>query len=133
MNKKKVAFVCTHNSCRSQMAEGYARALGSGLMDVYSAGTENYPEVKPLAVEAMSLDGIDISGQRPKLLDEIPEKLDYLITMGCGVECPFVPCTHREDWGLDDPSGGPLEDFIKTRDLIKARIIDLIGRVKDDQ
>ncbi len=130
--KKKVAFVCTHNSCRSQMAEGYARALGADVMDAYSAGTENYPEVKPLAVEAMALDGVDISGQHPKLLDAIPGELDYLITMGCGVACPFVPCKHREDWGLDDPSGGPIEDFAATRDLIKARVIDLIDRIKND-
>ena len=130
--KKKVAFVCTHNSCRSQMAEGYARALGADVMDAYSAGTENYPEVKPLAVEAMALDGVDISGQHPKLLDAIPGELDYLITMGCGVACPFVPCKHREDWGLDDPSGGPIADFAATRDLIKAGVIDLIDRIKTD-
>ena len=102
-------------------------------MEVYSAGTERYPEVKPLAVEAMALDGVDISGQYPKLLEEIPEKLDYLITMGCGVQCPFVPCDHREDWGLDDPSGGPIEAFVKTRNMIKDRVMELIGRVKDDQ
>ena len=133
MSKKTVAFVCIHNSCRSQMAEGYAKALGADVMDAYSAGTENYPEVKPLAVEAMALDGVDVSQQYPKLLSDIPEKLDYLITMGCGVQCPFVPCEHREDWGLTDPSGGPIEDFVKTRDLIKERVEDLIDRIKNDQ
>ncbi len=130
--KKKVAFVCIHNSCRSQMAEGWARELGSDVMEMYSAGTENYPEVKPKAVEAMKEAGIDISMQYPKLLSDIPGELDYLITMGCGVECPYVPCNKREDWGLDDPSGGSLEDFIITRDLIKDRVIKLIDEIKDN-
>jgi len=133
MEKIKIAFVCIHNSCRSQMAEGYAKALGADAMDAYSAGTETYPAVKPLAVEAMALDGVDVSAQYPKLLDAIPSELDYLITMGCGVTCPYVPCKHREDWGLDDPSGGPIEDFIKTRDLIKARVEELIDRIKNDR
>lgn len=128
----KVAFVCVHNSCRSQMAEGYLRALSNDSVEVYSAGTENYPEVKPLAVKAMTLDGIDITSQKPETLEILPNDLDYLITMGCGVECPFVPTKHREDWGLDDPSGGPLEDYIVTRDLIKAKVIDLIQRINQD-
>ena len=76
---------------------------------------------------------MDVSDQYPKLLSDIPEKLDYLITMGCGVQCPFVPCEHREDWGLTDPSGGPIEDFVKTRDLIKERVEELIDRIKNDQ
>ena len=126
----KVAFVCVHNSCRSQMAEGYLNHLGKDVFEVYSAGTEDYSEVKPLAVKAMALDGVDISHHYPKQLDVLPSELDYLITMGCGVECPYVPTKHREDWNLDDPSGGPLEDFIRTRDLIKARVLDLIERNK---
>jgi arsenate reductase len=128
--KKKVAFVCIHNSCRSQMAEGWARKLGSDIMEVYSAGTENYPEVKPKAVEAMKQAGVDISEQYPKLLSDIPNELDYLVTMGCGVECPYVPTKHRQDWGMEDPSGGPLEEFIKTRDLIKDKVINLIEEIK---
>ncbi|EEG78612.1 arsenate reductase ArsC [Dethiobacter alkaliphilus] len=128
--KKKVAFVCVHNSCRSQMAEGWAKKLGSHVFDVYSAGTENYPEVKPGAVQVMEEAGIDMSGHYPKLLTDIPAGLDILITMGCNVECPFVPCKHREDWGLDDPSGGPIEGFRSTRDLIKAKVENLIKRVE---
>jgi len=132
MDKKKVAFVCIHNSCRSQMAEGYAKALGADVIDAYSAGTEEYPEVKPLAVQAMAMDHVDVSSQHPKLLSEIPEKLDYLITMGCGVQCPFVPCEHREDWGIVDPSGGPIEDFVEARDIIKEKVLDLIDRINND-
>ncbi|MFW6016649.1 MAG: arsenate reductase ArsC [bacterium] len=129
--KKKVAFVCVHNSCRSQMAEAWAKKLGSDVLEVYSAGTENYPEVKPKAVKVMEEVGIDMSEHRPKLLSDIPEELDVVITMGCNVECPMVPCKHREDWGLDDPSGGSVEGFKRTRDTIKKKVLDLIKRLKD--
>lgn len=130
MEKLKVAFVCVHNSCRSQMAEGWAKKLGSDVFEVYSAGTENYPEVKPLAVEVMEEAGVDMSEHHPKLLTDIPESLDILITMGCNVVCPFVPNKHFEDWGLEDPSGGPIEGFRETRDLIKAKVEQLIQQVK---
>ncbi len=130
MEKKIVAFVCIHNSCRSQMAEGWAKALGSDVLEVYSAGTEEYPGPKPMAVEVMEEAGIDMSSHTSKLLSDIPERLDVLVTMGCGVECPFVPTDHREDWGLEDPSGGPKQGFIDTRDIIKEKVIELIERVK---
>lgn len=131
--KKKVAFVCVHNSCRSQMAEGWAKKLGSDVLEAYSAGTEKYPEVKPLAVQVMEEAGVDMSDHHPKLLSDIPAELDILITMGCNVECPYVPCQHIEDWGLSDPSGGPIEDYRKTRDIIKEKVEDLIQRVKNNQ
>ncbi len=122
----KVAFVCVHNSCRSQMAEGYLRTLGKGRFEVYSAGTEDYPKVKEGAIEAMKLDGVDITDQYPKTLEVLPRDLDMLITMGCGVECPYVPAKLREDWGIDDPSGQPMEAFIEARDTIKAKVLQLI-------
>lgn len=131
--KKKVAFICVHNSCRSQMAEGWAKKLGSDVLEVYSAGTENYTEVKPLAVKVMEEAGVDMSTHYPKLLSDIPEEVDILITMGCNVVCPFVPNSHSEDWGLTDPSGGPMEDYIKTRDIIKEKVEDLIIRVKNNE
>ncbi len=127
--KKRVAFICVHNSCRSQMAEGWAKHLGSDILDVYSAGTENYPEVKPLAVKVMEEAGVDMSENKPKLLADIPPKVDIVITMGCNVDCPFLPCSHREDWGLTDPSGGPIEGFRETRDIIKGKVLELIERV----
>ena len=129
--KKVIAFVCTHNSCRSQIAEGFAKHLASDIFEVYSAGTEKYPAPKPLAIEVMEDIGIDMSSHYSKLLSDIPNKFDILITMGCGVECPYVPSNHREDWGLDDPSGGPKHGFEITRDLIKDRVIKLISRVKE--
>lgn len=124
----KVAFVCIHNSCRSQMAEAWAKKLGSDVLEAYSAGTQNYLEVKPLAVKVMEEARVDMSEHFPKLLDDIPSKIDILITMGCGVECPYVPCNHREDWGLIDPSGGSIDDFRKTRDIIKEKVLDLIKK-----
>lgn len=129
-NKPKVAFVCVHNSCRSQMAEAWAKHLGKDVLEVYSAGTEKYPEVKPGAVQVMEEAGIDMSGHYPKLLTDIPSEIDILITMGCNVNCPHVPAKHREDWGLEDPSGGPIEGYRKTRDLIGEKVEDLIKRVE---
>lgn len=130
---KKVAFVCVHNSCRSQMAEGWAKELGKGIIEAYSAGTEEYPEVKPGAVQVMEEAGIDMSSHYPKLLSDIPEEVDILITMGCNVVCPFVPCSHSEDWGLEDPSGGPIEGFRETRDSIKEKVEDLIKRIESGE
>lgn len=111
------------------MAEAWAKNLGKGKILAFSAGTESYPEVKPLAVKVMEEVKIDMSAHYPKLLTEIPDKFDVLITMGCGVECPYIPSKHREDWGLDDPSGGPIEGFRVTRDLIREKVMNLMERV----
>ena len=131
--KKVIAFVCVHNSCRSIMAEGWAKELGSDVLQVYSAGTEEYPGPKPMALEVMVDAGVDMSHASSKLLSDIPSELDILVTMGCGVECPYVPTKHREDWGLDDPSGGPKEGFEYTRDVIKEKVLNLIKRVKQGE
>lgn len=131
--KKKVAFVCVHNSCRSQMAEGWAKKLGSEVFEAYSAGTESYPEVKPLAIKVMEEAEVDMSGHYPKLLSDIPAEVDILITMGCNVKCPHVPCRYREDWGISDPSGGTIEDYRRTRDVIKERVEDLIKMVRNNE
>lgn len=126
---KKIAFICIHNSCRSQMAEAWGHALLSDIAEVYSAGTESYHEVKPLAAAVMAEAGVATEMLYPKLLADIPAELDILITMGCGVECPYVPAKHREDWGLDDPSGGPIVDFRITRDLVQAKVLNLRERI----
>ena len=91
------------------------------------------PRSETLAVQVMEEAGVDMSGHQPKLLSDIPSEVDILITMGCNVECPNVPCQHREDWGLSDPSGGPIEDYRKTRDIIKGKVEDLIHRIKNNQ
>lgn len=131
--KQKVAFVCTGNSCRSQMAEGFARKLGFDVFDVYSAGTHPTDKINPLAIEVMKEAGIDITEQYPKTLDEIPSGLDILITMGCGVVCPFVPNKHKEDWGLDDPVGKPVEEFRRVRDIIEQKVIELIDNIRSNK
>ncbi len=133
MKKYKVAFVCIGNSCRSQIAEGFAKKYGSDVLEVYSAGTDPADQVKPNAVEAMKELEIDISDQYPKLLEDIPAELDILITMGCGVECPFVPCKMREDWGLDDPVGKPMEVFRETREIIEAKVKELIEKARNNE
>ncbi|MGL5042990.1 MAG: arsenate reductase ArsC [Culicoidibacterales bacterium] len=127
---KKIGFICVHNSCRSQMAEAWGATLLKDVATVYSAGTEDYPEIKPLAVAVMLEVGIDPSGQYPKVLAAIPTDLDIVITMGCGVECPYLGAGHQEDWGLDDPSGGPISDFRVTRDLIEDKVKILKTRIE---
>jgi arsenate reductase len=131
MNKIKVGFICVGNSCRSQMAEGFAKFYGSDLFESYSAGTKPADEINPNAIKVMNEKGIDMSDQYPKLLEEIPEKLDILITMGCNVECPYVPNVEREDWGLDDPVSKSIEFFRGTRDTIEQKVIKLIERIKN--
>ena len=131
--KLKVAFVCTGNSCRSQMAEGFAKKLGKDEFEVYSSGTHPTSEINPLAIEVMNEAGIDITEQYPKTLDEIPSELDILITMGCGVVCPFVPNRHKEDWGLDDPVGKPTEEFRRVRDIIERKVTELIDNIRSNK
>jgi len=131
--KYKVGFICIGNSCRSQMAEGFAREYASDILDVYSAGTDPSDNVKENAVKAMEEVGIDISDHYPKYLEEIPSELDILITMGCGVECPYIPCSFREDWGLEDPAGKPIEVFRETRTIIKQKVRELIKMVRDGE
>lgn len=125
----KIAFICVHNSCRSQIAEGWAKKLGGDLFEAYSAGTEEYPQVKPLALQVMEEAGVNMSGHHPKLIKEIPNELDILITMGCNVTCPYIPNKHSEDWGIEDPSGKGIEAFRKTREEIREKVENLIQRI----
>ena len=133
MEKYKVGFICVGNSCRSQMSEGYAREYADDLFEVYSAGTKPSDQVKPNAVEVMKEEGIDISSQYPKKLEEIPSELDILITMGCDVECPFIPCEYRNDWNLDDPAGKPIDEFRRIRNIIKDNVKNLIEMVEQGE
>ncbi|SRR5690554_81586 len=126
----KVAFICVHNSCRSQIAEALGRHLASDIFESYSAGTETKPQINQDAVRIMKkLYDIDMEKtQYPKLLNDIPP-VDIVITMGCNVECPYLPCKHREDWGIDDPTGRGDEEFKKVISIIEARIIELKKRL----
>lgn len=125
----KIAFICIHNSCRSHMAEGWAKHFSKGRFEIYSAGTDSYPQVKPFVVAVMEEVGVDMSTHYPKLLCDIPTSFDVLITMGCGVECPYIPTRYRADWGISDPSGGPIEGFRETRDIIKNKVEALIEAI----
>ena len=133
MNKPMVAFICTHNSCRSQMAEAIGRLLAADVFESYSAGTDVKPRINPDAVRAVKrLYGADMElSQRPKLISELPD-IDVVVTMGCGVECPFLPCRHREDWGLNDPTGGDDAVFDQTAEAIRKKIVDLRERLLED-
>lgn len=123
MNKPKVAFICVHNSCRSQIAEALGKYFASDVFESYSAGTETKPRINPDAVRLMKqLYGIDMEQtQRSKLLSDIPPA-DIVITMGCNVNCPYLPCKHREDWGLDDPTGNTDEVFLEVIKTIESKI-----------
>ena len=131
--KPKVAFICVHNSCRSQIAEALGKHLASDVFESYSAGTETKDRINPDAVRIMKqLYGIDMEKtQRPKLLEDIPP-VEIVITMGCNVECPYLPSKHREDWGLDDPTGMPDEEFIKVIRAIETKITALRGKLASD-
>lgn len=126
---KRVMFVCKKNSCRSQMAEGFAKILGEGKIQVTSAGLEA-SKVHPTAVQVMSEIGIDISSQTSKALSDFqPEDYDVVISLcGCGVNLPeaWVLREVFEDWKIDDPDGQPIETFQRVRDEIKERVAKLV-------
>ncbi|MFH0384622.1 arsenate reductase ArsC [Streptococcus sp. A11] len=125
--KTKVAFVCVHNLCRSQIAEALAKANYAHVFDAYSAGTETKPQINQDAVRLMKRQyQIDMEEtQYSKLIDELPA-VDIVITMGCNVDCPYLPCQYREDWGLDDPSGQSDQVFLATMHQIEEKLQQLV-------
>lgn len=126
---KKVLFVCIENSCRSQMAEGFARYFGKGIIEPYSAGSKPSGKINPNAIQVMQEDGIDITSQRSKGFDEPGIKdFDLVITLGCKDTCPFVPSKKYIEWQIEDPKGKDLEFFIKVRNDIKENVKKLLGR-----
>jgi len=122
----KVAFICVHNSCRSQIAEALGKYHAGGVFESYSAGTMAKSKINPDAVRHIKdIYGIDMEAtQHPKLLNDIPP-VDIVITMGCNVDCPLLPCKYREDWGLDDPTGKNDEEFIKIIKQIEEKVSQL--------
>lgn len=130
MSKPKVAFICVHNSCRSQMAEALSKLLASDVYEAYSAGTETKPQINQDAVKVIeNLYGVDMNEtQHSKLIADIPP-VDIVVTMGCNVNCPWVPSKYREDWGLDDPSGKEEEVYIETAKAIEEKVLDLKDRI----
>ena len=124
----KVLFLCVHNAGRSQMALGWFRHLAGPEHEALSGGSEPAEDLNPAAVEAMAEVGIDITGQRPRRWtpDDL-ERVDLVVTMGCGDTCPYVPGTRYEDWPLDDPRGQPIEVVRRVRDEIEARVRALLA------
>ncbi|GBC93121.1 Glutaredoxin arsenate reductase [bacterium HR15] len=130
---KQVLFVCVGNSCRSQMAEGFANALGKGQVIAYSAGTMPAARVHPLAIEAMREIGIDISHHEPKSIAEFDvEEFDAVVSL-CDANtdalCPATFLGVREHWNIPDPVGLPMEEFRRIRDLIGERVKALVNRL----
>lgn len=127
MSKTSVAFICTHNSCRSQIAEALGKKLAGDTFESYSAGTSIKDQINPDAVRLMKQHyGIDMlaNGQKPKKITDLPN-IDYVVTMGCGVRCPFLPAKKRVDWGLEDPTGQNDEIFMQVIKKIETKILDL--------
>ena len=121
--KKKLLFVCVENSCRSQMAEAFARIGGGDNVEAYSAGSRPSGVVNPKAIESMREIGYDLSTHESKSLDDLPDvEWDFVATMGCGDECPFIRAKHREDWQIPDPKNMDAKDFAKVRDQIADNI-----------
>ena len=134
MKKPKVAFVCVHNSCRSQIAEALGKHLSSNVFESYSAGTETKPQINQDAVRLMKeMYQIDMEkAQYSKLLSEIPQ-VDIVITMGCNVNCPAIPCKYREDLGLSDPTGKNDVEFSKAIHSIHKKILELTEKIIKDE
>ena len=128
---KKILFVCVENSCRSQMAEGFGRELGQGLIEAFSAGSNASGKVDPDAVKVMAEVGIDISSHRSKSFHELPfGRFDWVVTMGCGDTCPFIPGDDRQDWQIRDPKGKSIEFFRDVREDIRDKVEHLIEHIR---
>ena len=132
--KPKVAFLCVHNSCRSQMAQALGKKLAGDVFDSFSAGTEPGARINPDAVRLMKqVHGINMEQtQYNKPLSDLPP-VDIVVTMGCNVQCPTFPCSQREDWGLDDPSGKEDEEFLAVMTQIEEKVLDLKRRIQSGE
>jgi arsenate reductase len=128
--KPTVLFVCVHNAGRSQMAAGWLTALAGDAIDVRSACSVPAEHINPVAVQAMSEVGIDITGEQPKKLTPASvERADVVVTMGCGDTCPFFPGKRYLDWELTDPAGQPIEVVREVRDEIRRRVETLVAEL----
>ena len=128
--KQKILFVCVENSCRSQMAEGFARLHGAGRIESFSAGSRPSGKVNATAVQVMREKGVDLTVHSSKGLNDLPAgSWAAVVTMGCGDACPSLPAERRLDWALPDPKRMPLDEFRKVRDDIEARVKSLIDEI----
>jgi arsenate reductase len=128
--KRRILFVCVENAGRSQMAQGFAEALGKGRLEVYSAGSRPSSHINPLVIEAMKEKGIDLSSRHPKGLNDLPPvEMDYLVTMGCEETCPAVLAKKVIEWEIPDPKGKPIDEIRKIRDMLEAKVKMLLEEV----
>lgn len=128
---KRVVFVCLENSCRSQIAEAFARLYGRDIIEPYSAGSSPSGQVNPKAIQSLAEVGYDLSTHRSKSLSEIPAvEYDVVVTMGCSDACPMVRGKIREDWNIPDPKELSLLEFKVVRDLIETRVKELIRKMR---
>ncbi|KNZ43540.1 arsenate reductase ArsC [Acetobacterium bakii] len=133
MNKPKVAFICVHNSCRSQIAEALGKKFAGEVFESYSAGTETKPIINQDAVRLIKeMYDLDMEAtQHSKLLNDLPT-IDIVIKMGCNVVCPYLPSQYTEDWGLEDPSGKSNAEFTVIIEQIEKNIKDLVQKINNN-
>ena len=128
--KKKLLFVCVENSCRSQIAEAFARLLGGDGVEAYSAGSHPSGVVNPMAIESMRKIGYDLSSHNSKSLDDLPDvDWDFVATMGCGDECPYIRAKRREEWQIPDPKNMPPDEFRNVREMIREKVKSLLAEI----
>jgi len=129
--KTKIVFICVENARRSQMAQGFARRLGKGNLEIYSAGSRPASQIDPLVIEVMKERGIDLSSEDPKGLNDLPPvDMDYLVTMGCEETCPAVPARKIIEWEIPDPKGKPMEEIRKIRDMVEQKVRGLLDEIE---
>ena len=128
---KKILFVCIENSARSQMAQAFAKIHGQGIVEAYSAGSKPSGNINPKAVEIMKEIGYDLTTHQSKSLNDIPqEEYEYVVSMGCGENCPFVPAKNRIEWNIPDPKNMDKEQMREVRRLIERHVKELIEKIK---
>ena len=132
MKQKKIVFICVENARRSQMAEGFAEALGREVVEVYSAGSNPSSQIDPSVIEVMKEKGIDLGTKRPKSLDDLPKvEMDYLVTMGCEETCPAVLAKKTIEWEIPDPKGKSIEFCREIRDTVENKVKDLLKKATE--
>jgi protein-tyrosine-phosphatase len=128
--KRRIVFICVENARRSQMAEGFAEALGREDVEVYSAGSNPSSQIDPSVIEVMKEKGIDLGTKRPKSLDDLPKvEMDYLVTMGCEETCPAILAKKTIEWEIPDPKGKSMDVFRDIRDRIENKVRDLLKEI----
>lgn len=128
---KKILFVCIENSNRSQMAEAFAKIHGKGKVESFSAGSHPSGKVNEKAIESMKELGYNLTTHHSKSVNAFRNiSFEYIVTMGCGDECPFIPAKYRIDWEIPQPKDMDKEEFGKVRDEIEKRVKALIEEIQ---